>query len=117
VAEQAYEPELLARAIGDLLRAPPPLDLGHIARPRVTVEQRLRHLRELIARRGRFGFDEAVEGSDRLTQAITLFALLELYKAGEADWEQREPFAPITIVAGSGPPAASRASSPAEAAP
>jgi segregation and condensation protein A len=99
VAEQAYEPELLGRAIGDLLRTPPPLDLRHMARPRVTVEQRLRHLRELLRSRGRFTFDEAVDGSDRLTQAVTLFALLELYKAGEADWEQRAPFEPITVTA------------------
>ena len=34
-----------------------------------------------------------------LTQAITLFALLELYKAGEADWEQRGPFEPVTVSA------------------
>jgi segregation and condensation protein A len=77
----------------------PPLDLRHMARPRVTVEQRLRHLRDLLRSRGRFAFEEAVEGSDRLTQAITLFALLELYKAGEASWEQAEPFAPITVSA------------------
>jgi segregation and condensation protein A len=99
VAQQAYEPDLLARAVGDLLRTPPPLDLRHMARPRVTVEQRLRHLRDLLRSRGRFGFDEAIAGSDRLTQAITLFALLELYKAGEADWQQRAPFEPITISA------------------
>ena len=99
MAEQAYEPEQLGRAVGDLLRTPPPLDLRHMARPRVTVEQRLRYLRELLRSRGRFAFDEAVEGSDRLTQAITLFALLELYKAGEADWEQRAPFEPITVTA------------------
>jgi segregation and condensation protein A len=105
VAEQAYEPDLLARAIGDLLRTPAPLDLRHMARPRVTVEQRLRHLRELLRSRGRFAFAEAIAGSDRLTQAITLFALLELYKAGEADWEQRGPFEPVTVsarAAGSG---------------
>ena len=39
LAEPAYEPELLGRAIGDLLRTPPPLDLGHMAQPRVTVER------------------------------------------------------------------------------
>jgi segregation and condensation protein A len=99
VAQQAYEPDLLGRAIGDLLRTPPPLDLQHMARPRVTVEQRLRLLRELLRSRGRFAFEEAVRDSDRLTQAITLFALLELYKAGEADWEQAAPFAPITVSA------------------
>ena len=32
-----------------------------------------------------------------MTVAVTLFALLELYKRGEADWEQDEPFGPITV--------------------
>ena len=97
LAEKSYEPESLAQAIGDLLRTPPPIDLRHMARPRVTVEQRLAHLRGLLRARSRFPFDEAVAGADRVTQAITLFALLELYKAGEAAWEQAEPFAPITV--------------------
>ena len=68
-------------------------------RPAVSIEQRLAHLRELLARRSRFSFDEAVEGADRLTEAVTLFALLELYKAGEARWEQEVPFGPITVSA------------------
>ena len=99
VAERAYEPELLGRALGGLLRVPPPLDLSHVARPQVTVEQRLAHLRALLSARGRFGFDESVAGADRVTVAVTLFALLELYKAGEADWRQDEPFAPILVSA------------------
>jgi segregation and condensation protein A len=98
VAESAYEPVRLAEAIGGLLTVPPPLDLRHVRRPAVSVEQRLRHLRDLLARRTRFSFDEAVEGVDRLTEAVTLFALLELYKAGEAKWEQEVPFGPITVV-------------------
>jgi segregation and condensation protein A len=98
VAESAYDPERLAEAIGGLLTVPPPLDLRHVRRPAVSVEQRLRHLRDLLARRSRFSFDEAVEGVDRLTEAVTLFALLELYKAGEAKWEQEVPFGPITVV-------------------
>jgi segregation and condensation protein A len=102
VAETAYEPELLARAIGGLLRSPPPLNLSHVARPHVTLEQRLVHLRSLLRARGRFLFDEAVKGADRVTEAVTLFALLELYKAGEADWQQDGPFAPISITGGRG---------------
>jgi segregation and condensation protein A len=97
LAHAAYEPETLARAIGGLLRTPPPLNLSHVARVHVTVEARLAHLRSLISRRGRFDFDDAVKGADRVTEAVTLFALLELYKAGEADWEQDAPFAPITV--------------------
>ncbi len=98
VAESAYDPTRLAEALGELLTVPPPLDLRHVRRPAVSVEQRLRHLRDLLARRSRFSFDEAVEGADRLTEAVTLFALLELYKAGEAKWEQEVPFGPITVV-------------------
>ena len=96
-AEKAYEPESLAEAIGGLLTVPPPLDLRHVRRPAVSVEQRLRHLRDLLATRHSFSFDEAVCGADRLTEAVTLFALLELYKAGEAAWEQEVPFGPITV--------------------
>jgi segregation and condensation protein A len=98
LAEAAYDPERLAQAIGELLRVPEPLDLRHVRRPAVSVEQRLRHLRDLLRSRPRFSFDEAVEGADRLTEAVTLFALLELYKAGEAKWEQEVPFGPITVV-------------------
>ena len=98
-AEGVYHPERLGRALGDLLKAPPPLNLSHMARPVVTVEQRLSHLRGLLRGRGRFLFDEAVRGADRVTEAVTLFALLEMYKAGEVRWEQAEPFAPITVEA------------------
>jgi segregation and condensation protein A len=97
-AEAAYDPERLAEALGGLLTVPPPLDLRHVRRPAVSVEQRLRHLRDLLSSRSRFSFDEAVEGADRLTEAVTLFALLELSKAGGAKWEQEIPFGPITVV-------------------
>ena len=98
IAERAYDPDVLGQAIGSLLRTPPPLDLRHMATPRVSVADRLAHLRGLLSRRrGRVSFDEAVEGADRVTVAVTLFALLELYKGGEAAWEQDEPFGPITI--------------------
>jgi segregation and condensation protein A len=97
-AESAYDPTQLAEALGGLLTVPPPIDLRHVRRPAVSVEQRLRHLRDLLARRSPFSFDEAVQGADRLTEAVTLFALLELYKSGEARWEQDVPFGPITVV-------------------
>jgi len=95
-ASAVYDPEQLAAAIGGLLRTPPPLDLEHLARPHVSIEQRLSLLRDLL-HRGHFSFDDAVRDVDRLTEAVTLFALLELYKAGEAQWEQEVPFGPITV--------------------
>src|SRR4051794_33591291 len=95
-AEAAYPPEVLGQAVGALLRTPPPIDLTHLAIPRVTVGERLAVLRGLLGR-GAFSFEEAVRGADRVTVAVTLFALLELYKQGEATWSQDEPFGEITI--------------------
>jgi segregation and condensation protein A len=99
-SEGVYHPDRLGKAIGDMLKVPPPLDTSHMARPLVTVEQRLSHLRGLLRGKGSFSFEDAVRGADRVTEAVTLFALLELYKAGEARWEQAGPFEPITIVGG-----------------
>lgn len=97
-ARPSYEPELLAASIGDLLRIPPQPDTSHI-RPTVSLEKRLRLLRELLGSRRPLDFDEAFGAEDKLTQAVTLFALLELHKRGEATWEQGEVFGPIRIEA------------------
>jgi segregation and condensation protein A len=99
-ADGSEDAQLLGEAIGRLLLGPPAIDLLHVAVPRVPVAARLAHLRELL-RRGAFSFDEAVRGADRMTVAVTLFALLELYKRGEADWEQGENFGEIAVHAAS----------------
>jgi segregation and condensation protein A len=91
-----YDPATLGAALGALLRHPPRLDLGHVTVPRVTVADRLAHLRALL-RRGGCTFDEAVRDADRVTVAVTLFALLELHKRGEATWRQDEPFGEIAL--------------------
>ncbi len=95
--EGSKDPAVLGEAIGRLLTLPPAISLRHIAVPRVSVAERLAHLRGLLARGGAFSFDEAVRGADRMTVAVTLFALLELYKRGEADWRQDESFGEVTI--------------------
>jgi segregation and condensation protein A len=95
-AGAVYDPRRLGEALGELLRIPPPVDVRHIAVPKVTVAERLAHLRTLL-RRGSFSFDEAVASADRVTIAVTLFALLEMYKQGEATWTQDEPFGDITV--------------------
>uniref|UniRef100_A0A6J5ZSL3 Unannotated protein n=1 Tax=freshwater metagenome TaxID=449393 RepID=A0A6J5ZSL3_9ZZZZ len=97
-AEKVYAASQLGEAIGGLLRTPPQISLAHLRRSAVTVPARLAHLRTLLLR-GACSFDEAVAGADRMTVAVTLFALLELYKQGEATWDQAAPFAPITIAA------------------
>jgi segregation and condensation protein A len=95
-AEAVFSPGTLGKAVGGLLRLPAPVDLTHMRSPAVSVGERLGVLRGLL-RRGRFSFDDAVAGADRMTVCVTLYALLEMYKRGEAAWEQEEPFGEITV--------------------
>ncbi len=95
-AEGSQDPDALGEAMGRLLTMPPQISLRHVSTPRVAVSERLALLRGLL-RRGAFSFEEAVRGADRMTVAVTLFALLELYKRGEADWEQDESFGEIAV--------------------
>jgi segregation and condensation protein A len=96
LGEAVYDPARLGKAVGGLLRHPPQVSLAHLTIPRVSVAERLTHLRSLL-RRGTTSFDDAVRGADRVTVAVTLFALLELYKQGEATWIQDEAFGDIEI--------------------
>jgi segregation and condensation protein A len=98
-ARPVYKPDRLVDAMRALLRTPPALSLAHMHHPTVSLERRLAHLRGLLSRRGSFSFEDAVDGADRMTQAVTLFALLELYKSGELVWRQRENFGDIEIMA------------------
>jgi segregation and condensation protein A len=95
-AVAVYDPDQLGAALGDLLLEPAGLDISHI-RPTVSLERRLRALRDALGRRTSFDFDDEFGGEDRLTQAVTLFALLELYRKGEVTWEQSEPLGPIQV--------------------
>jgi segregation and condensation protein A len=107
-AGAVYDPAVLARAVGSLLKLPEPVDVGHMAAPRVSMPERLAHLRALL-RRGAFTFDEAVAHADRVTVAVTLFAVLELYKQGELSWRQDEPFGEIVVEPANGHLSAARA--------
>jgi segregation and condensation protein A len=95
-ATAVYDPDRLGAALGDLLVVPPPVDISHI-RPTVSLERRLRALRDALAGHASIDFDDEFGGEDRLTQAVTLFALLELYRKGEVTWKQSEPLGPIEI--------------------
>ncbi|HEU4707171.1 MAG TPA: segregation/condensation protein A [Solirubrobacterales bacterium] len=95
-ATAVYDPDQLGAALGDLLTEPPDVDTSHI-RPTVSLERRLRAVRDVLLRRKDFDFDEEFGGEDRLTQAVTLFAMLELYRKGEVTWEQSECFGPIRV--------------------
>ena len=95
-ARAVYDQSVLSEAIGELLKPPERVDVRHIPVSKVTVAERLAHLRQLLAR-GSFSFEEAVGQSDRVTVAVTVYALLELYKQGELTWHQDRPFEEITI--------------------
>ena len=96
-ASAVYDPERLGQAIGDLLTEPEEVDVSHI-RPTVSLQRRLRVLRDALERKPSFDFDEEFGGEDRLTQAVTIFALLDLYSKGEVTWEQQENFGPIRVL-------------------
>ena len=97
VAKPVYDPARLGAALGDLLTPPPEVSTAHI-RATVSVQKRLEVLRDVLRRRGAFDFEKTFGKEDRLTQAVTLFALLEMYRRGEAEWNQKETFGPIEVV-------------------
>ena len=97
-ARAVYDPSRLAAAIGDLLRIPSRSTSG-TSRSRRSPSPSGSRICARCSRRGRFSFDEAVAPADRVTVAVTLFALLELYKQGEVTWNQDEPFGEITVAA------------------
>jgi segregation and condensation protein A len=96
-AVAVYEPARLGAAIGDLLKEPEEVDVSHI-RPTVSLQRRLRVLRDALERHASFDFDDEFGNEDRLTQAVTIFALLDLYSKGEVTWEQKENFGPIRVL-------------------
>lgn len=104
---QVYDAAQLGGALGGLLRMPDAVKLDHLTIPRVSVAERLSHLRSLL-KRGACTFSDAVRDADRVTVCVTLFALLELYKQGEATWVQEEPFGEIAITPFAPPPTPAR---------
>jgi segregation and condensation protein A len=95
-AKPVYDPVRLGAALGDLLTPPPEPSTDHI-RPTVSLQRRLGVLREALARGPKLDFEEAFGAEDRLTQAVTLFALLEMHWRGEATWSQKDSFGPIEV--------------------
>jgi segregation and condensation protein A len=96
-AKPVYDPDRLGQALGDLLTPPPEPSTDHI-RPTVSLQRRLGVLREALVKLPRFDFEETFGSEDRLTQAVTLFALLEMHRRGEATWTQKDSFGPIEVL-------------------
>jgi segregation and condensation protein A len=93
----------LRAAMARLLEPPQPVSLSHLPRRNLPVRRFLQDLRRLLDERGTFTFDEAVGTLDRAEQAVAFWALLELYRRGEARVGQLEPFGPIRVARAAGP--------------
>ena len=101
------DPWQLQAAVGRMLEPPPEIDLSVVRRRLVPVSEFLARFRAVLRERRAFGFDEAVAGLDRLSQAAAFLAVLEMWKQGEVAAEQAEVFGPIRIARGGRPRAES----------
>lgn len=97
-ADQAYDPELLASAVGDLLAPPEEIEMPRIP-VAISLRRRVAVLRAAISTRQSLDFDESFGSESREIQAVTLLALLQLHGEGTATWRQDEICGPITITA------------------
>jgi segregation and condensation protein A len=91
------DPQRLVEGIARLLTPPVAPDISHLPRRLLPVRDFLDRFRRLLDERGTFTFEDAVEGLDRMGQAVAFWALLDLYKRGEVRMGQVDPFAPIRI--------------------
>ncbi len=91
------DPADLRDALATLLEPPPPVSLSHLPRRNLPVRRFLDHLRRLLDERGTFTFEEAAGHLGRAEQAVAFWALLELYRHGEARVVQSEAFGSIRV--------------------
>lgn len=92
-----YEPGRLADSLKLLLAEPPQLSVDHLTHVTVNVWERMKAIRDALRTKSRVDFDEVVGDADRVTQAVTFFAILEMFNAGELEVEQERLFGQIMI--------------------
>lgn len=88
---------LLARAFSRLLARLKPQFTVAIPPQRITVNDKLAHLRALLKEKECLTFEEAVGDATLLDLIITFLALLELVRLGEISIAQESAFTPILI--------------------
>ena len=84
-------------AMDKMVEAPPVPSLDHMGVARRPLPELLGRLRESIARLREVSFESMVVDCDRLEEALTLLAALELVRRGEAELRQDVPFGDILI--------------------
>lgn len=92
-----YDPVRLVDSLKVLLAEPPELRTDHMARVTVNVWERMKAIRNALREKPKVDFDEVVGKADRVTQAVTFFALLEMFNTGELEVEQERLFGQILI--------------------
>ncbi|MEQ8832871.1 MAG: segregation/condensation protein A [Miltoncostaeaceae bacterium] len=91
------DPGALRDALAALFVEAPAPSLAHIDRRRVSIPDVLARLRRALGTARDLSFDELVRGRDRLEEAITLMATLELARRGEITLSQPQEFGDIAI--------------------
>jgi chromatin segregation and condensation protein Rec8/ScpA/Scc1 (kleisin family) len=91
------DPARLRAAMEKMVEAPPAPSLEHMGVRRRPLPELLGRLRESLARLREVSFDQMVSDCDRLEEALTLLAALEMVRRGEAELRQDVPFGDILI--------------------
>lgn len=94
---QKYGAERLKAAIASLLAEPPQIRTDHMTKVSVTVWERVKAIRDALKGRQKVSFEEVVGDADHITQAVTFFAMLDLYNRGELEVEQEQLFGRIVL--------------------
>lgn len=92
-----YKAARLAEALALLTEEPPELKTDHITAVTANIWERMKAIRAALRDKDTVAFDDLVADSDRMTQAVTFFALLEMYNSGELEVEQEQLFGRIII--------------------
>lgn len=93
----SMDPAALAAALLRLLEARREPDASHVAVPRVDLPRQIARIRHLLNQNNRFSFEEVFGREEPLVQAVTLFALLELFSHGMVHVAQRRTFGDIVV--------------------
>ncbi|MCZ7662039.1 MAG: segregation/condensation protein A [Thermoleophilia bacterium] len=91
------DPTSLREAISRLLEARREPDSSHVTVSRVDLPRQIARIRHLLNERGRLSFEEVFGAEDPMIQAVSLFAVLELYSHGLIHCVQRQAFGDIVL--------------------
>ncbi len=92
-----YDPSKLTDALKVLLAEPPEIRTDHMTKVTANVWEQMKAIRLAVRHQAKVAFEDIVGDADRVTQAVTFFALLEMYNSGELEIEQEQLFGRILI--------------------